>query len=82
MPIQNREDAVEVEERIGRIFAASPGQRAAEIRELFVEVLDFNAASGQVSLAGATENVSLPEAAERVAEMDGFSRSVLSFTCF
>ena len=71
MPIQNREDAVEVEERISRIFAASPGQQAAEIRGLFVEVLDFNTASGQVSLAGATGNVHLPDVAERVAEIDG-----------
>ena len=72
MPIKNREDAVEVEERISRIFAASPEQRAAEIRGLFVEVLDFNAASGQVSLIDASGNVHLPDAAERVAEMDGF----------
>ena len=72
MPIQNREDAVEVEERISRIFAATPGQRAAEIRGLLVEVLDFNAASGQVSLAGATGNASLPDAADRIAELDGF----------
>ena len=71
MPIKNREDAVEVEERISRVFAAPWGQRAAEVRWLFVEVLDFNAASGQVSLAGATGNVHLPVAAERVAEMDG-----------
>ena len=71
MPIQNRDDAVEVEERISRIFAASPGQRAAAVRGLFVEVLDFNTASGQVSLAGATGNIHLPAVAERVAEMDG-----------
>ena len=72
MPIQNRDDAVEVEERISRIFSASSGQRPAEIRGLFVEVLDFEAASGHVSLAGAKGNVSLPDVAERVAEMDGF----------
>ena len=71
MPIQNREDAAEVEERIVRIFAATPGQRAAEIRGLFVEVLDFNTSSGQVSLAGASGNVHLPDAAERIAELDG-----------
>ena len=71
MPIQNREDAVEVEERIVRIFAVTPGQRAAEIRGLFVEVLDFNNSSGQVSLAGALGNVHLPDAAERIAELDG-----------
>ena len=72
MPIQSRNDAVEVEERISRVFDASPGQRAVEIRGLFVEVLDFNTAAGQVSLAGATGNVHLPDSAERVAEMDGF----------
>ena len=71
MPIQNRDDAVEVEERISRIFAASPEQRAAAVRGLFVEVLDFNTASGQVSPAGATGNIHLPAVAERVAEMDG-----------
>ena len=71
MPIQSRNDAVEVEERINQAFAVSSGQRVAEVRGLFVEVLDFNAASGQVSLAGATGNVHLPAAAERVAELDG-----------
>ena len=63
MPIQSRDDAVEVEERIRPVFAASSDQRVAEVRGLFVEVLDFNAASGQVSLAGATGNVHLPDAA-------------------
>ena len=71
MPILNRDDAVEVEERISRVFAASPAQRPAAVRRLFVEVLDFNAASGQVSLAGAAGPVHLPAAAERVAELDG-----------
>ena len=71
MPIQNREDAVEVEERISRVFAASLGQRVVEARRLFVEALDFNSASGQVSLAGATGNVHLPEAADRIAGLDG-----------
>ena len=71
MPIQNREDAVEVKERISRVFAASLGQRVVEARRLFVEALDFNSASGQVSLAGATGNVHLPDAADRIAELDG-----------
>ena len=71
MPILNRDDAVEVEERIKLVFAASPAQRAVAVRRLFVEVLDFNAASGQVSLAGATGPVQLPAAAERVAELGG-----------
>ena len=73
MPIKNRDDAVEVEERISRVFAVSPAQRVAEVRSLFVETLDFNGASGQVSLAGPSANAVLPEAAERVAVLDGVS---------
>ena len=71
MPIQSQNDAVEIEERISRIFAASPGQRATQVGGLFVEVLDFNSASEQVSLAGAQVGVTLPDAADRIAELDG-----------
>ena len=71
MPIQNRDDAVEVETQIASIFAATPGGRTTAIRRLFVETLDFDPASGQVSLASASANVQLPEAAERVAVLDG-----------
>ena len=71
MPIVNRDDAVEVENRIGRIFGASSSERASEIRGLLVEVLDFNAATGQVSLSPVPGNVELPESAERVAELEG-----------
>ena len=71
MPIMNREDAAEVESRIGRIFAASPSERAGEIRALFVEVLDFDQASSGVGLDAAPGNVALPSSAERVAELDG-----------
>ena len=73
MPIQNRDDAVEVETQIASIFAAPPDGRTTAIRRLFVETLDFNEASGQVSLAGASPNAVLPDAAERVAVMDGVS---------
>ncbi len=71
MPIQNRDDAVEVETQISSIFAANPEGRASAIRRLFVETLDFDAASGQVNLAGRPANVFLPDAAERVAVLDG-----------
>ena len=71
MPIQNPDDAVEVEERIRRIFAASSQERTAAIRRLFVEVLDFDAASGEVSLEGAPGSVGLPGLAHRIAELDG-----------
>ena len=71
MPIQNRDDSVEVETQIASIFAATPDGRNSAIRSLFVETLDFDRDSGQVSLAGAPANVHLPEAAERVAVLDG-----------
>ena len=71
MPIQSREDVVEVEARIARIFAASPAGRTAEIRRLFVETLDFTPAAGQVPLHPAPKHVELPSAAERISETDG-----------
>ena len=71
MPIRNRDDAVEVENHIGRIFAASPSQRAGGIRALFIETLDFGPAAGHVGLDLAPSNVALPAYAERVAELGG-----------
>ena len=71
MPIKSREDAVEVEDRIKKIFDAKPEERANEIRRMFVEVLDFEPAIGQVPLAGSPRNVELPPAADRIAYLDG-----------
>ena len=72
MPIRDRDDAREVEAHITAIFAASsPAQRAAELRRLFVETLDFDPASGRVALAAAPSAVTLPPAAERIASLDG-----------
>ena len=71
MSIRDRNDAAEVEDRTGRVFAASPSARAGEIRALFVEVLDFDPASGEVSLDAAPSNVALPGSAHRVARLDG-----------
>ena len=71
MPIRNRSDAVEVESRIERIFAAAPPERASEIRALFVEVLDFDPAAGEVGLHPIPSNVVLPDSAARIAELDG-----------
>ncbi len=71
MPIQNRDDAVEVEAHVKSIFDAPSSGRTNAIRRLFVETLDFDGASGQVSLAGPSANVELPVSAERVAVLDG-----------
>ena len=71
MPILNRDDAVEVETRIARIFAAAADERAAAVRALFVEVLDFDPASGLLDLNAAPVNAALPAYAERVASSGG-----------
>ena len=71
MPIRSRDDAAEVESRIARIFAASADERVAAVRGLFVEVLDFDAASGQVDLGDAPGSVALPGSAERIAYSGG-----------
>ena len=74
MPIINRQDASDVEARMKSVFeAGSPEARASEIRRLFVETLDFEPASGEVSLAGARASVSLPDSAARVASVEGVS---------
>ena len=71
MPILNPADAREVEECFKSLFVAAPQDRAREIRKLFVEVLDFEATTGQVRLAGAPATVTLPASAERIAQLDG-----------
>ena len=71
MPIRNRDDVVEVESRIARIFQSPASERGAAVRALFVEVLDFDPASGQVDLGAAPVNVALPSSAERIASLDG-----------
>ena len=72
MPITSVDDAVEVESRIEQFFDAAPADRAGELRGLFVELLDFDPASGELDLTGAPSNVALPDSAARIAELDGF----------
>ena len=71
MPIKNREDAVEVEDRIKSLFDAEPNKRASELRALFVEVLDFEPTLGQVPLTGGPKTADLPPAADRIASLEG-----------
>ncbi len=71
MPIENREDAVEVESHVARIFSAPAAGRGAAVRSLFVEALDFQPATGRVDLGAAPDSVDLPASAERVAHLDG-----------
>ena len=78
MPIRSREDAVEVQDRIQHIFAAPASDRGAAVRSLFVEVLDFNPASGHVDLGAAPSSMALPTSAERVAYSDGVQVAYLA----
>ena len=72
MPIINRQDASDVELRMQSVFGAGSRQeRVGEIRRLFVETLDFEPASGEVSLAGGRRGVELPDSAARVASLEG-----------
>ncbi len=71
MPIVNRADADEVEQLIARVFGSTADQRSSVARRLFVEVMDFDASYGTVSLANAASGVALPQYAERVAELEG-----------
>ena len=65
------EDARKVQDHIDRIFEADPDDRTEAIRRLFVEVLDFHGAAGQISLVGAAKGAELPDFAERIASLDG-----------
>ena len=71
MPILNRDDAQEVERHMRDIFEARDDGRAALVRRLFVEVMDFMPDFGRVSMADAPASATLPGSAERVAVLDG-----------
>ena len=72
MPIINQNDAAEVEQRVRRIFDAdSTDSRMREILGLFVELLDFDPADGEIGLQSALKNVELPSTATRVAALEG-----------
>ena len=53
MQIRNPADASAVEESFKRFFEVDAADRPREIKRLFVEVLDFADARGQVNLIGA-----------------------------
>ena len=72
MPIRDLQDATDVDQRIGRVFAAhTTRNRTQALRRLFVNTLDFNQASGEISLTGQSSNVELPGSAHRVASLEG-----------
>ncbi len=70
-PAAGLEDALDVWTHIARIFGAAADGRAAAIRRLFAETLDFNPDRGQVDLRDAPATVELPDSAERIAELEG-----------
>ena len=71
LPALDLEDAIDVQTHIDRIFAAPSDGRAAAIRQLFVETLDFNQDRDRVDLSDAPDTVELPDSAERIAVLEG-----------
>ena len=72
MPIEDLNDAREIEQSVSETFAAaSQDERALAIRQLFVGVLDFDDDQGNVSLEHAAGDVQLPSDAQRIATLDG-----------
>ncbi len=73
MPIRNRDDAAEVEDRVERFFVAQADQRPDILRGLFGEVLDFQREVGQFGLDQARDRpgIELPAIAERIASLAG-----------
>ncbi|MDE2935570.1 MAG: Eco57I restriction-modification methylase domain-containing protein [Chloroflexota bacterium] len=72
MPIINPDDAYEVERAIQGTLVANESDRPAALRQLFVEVLDFEPETGTVSLETGSGVNGLPSAATRLAGLDGF----------
>lgn len=72
MPIIDTQDAREVDQQIERIFdAGSTADRLERIRQLFVEILDFDPTFNfSVGLSGARGDVKLPAEAYLVARLD------------
>ena len=71
MPIEDINDAREVDSGIRRIFDASHDDRVTAIRALCVETLDFERDFQEVDLKGINQYLRLPNAAHRVAVLDG-----------
>ena len=70
MPIRDRDDAYDLQQRIDAFFDADAGDRARVLRGLFVELMDFNQDSGNVPLRR-VKNAQLPDSVERIAQLDG-----------
>ena len=73
MPIENIDDAKQLEKHLKRFFDAPDGDRANVLREMYVGEMDFESAQGTVPLQPTPKNVHLPEFAERIATAEGFN---------
>ncbi|MBI4256921.1 hypothetical protein HY626_02595 [Candidatus Uhrbacteria bacterium] len=69
MPIIDAQDARDLDSHLQRFFDSTPIERPLRLRQLFNQKLDFNPATGKVSLAEAHQNVSLPPDADRIASI-------------
>ena len=71
MPIIDTRDAQELDGHLQRFFDSNPSERHLQLRQLFTEKFDFNPATGKVSLAKASQNVTLPSDADRITSIEG-----------
>lgn len=72
MPTLDRKDAGDVANAIQEILDAPEPDRPTATRRLFVEILDFEPASGSISLESAVAGNELPSAAARIATLDDY----------
>ena len=71
MRIANRQDASDLDLGLYGSLPAPPGYRPRQLRQLYVEKLDFNPATGWVGVANHAQGLEVPEEGERVAARAG-----------
>src|SRR5919197_1274355 len=64
-----------LDQAIDGLFTANPAQRSAALRRIFVELLDFEGATGEIPL----HHAELPSTAQRVARCDGLDVVLVQF---
>ena len=79
MPIVDRNEARDLDEALGQLFTAPPALLVQALRRVFVERLDFEPAAGEILLPQATNDASLPPAAQRIADRDGVQVVLVRF---
>ena len=75
MPTAASAKEIILDQAIDGLFTATPAQRPAVLRRIFVELLDFEVAGGEIPL----HHAELPSTAQRVARRDGVDVVLVQF---